>query len=272
MNSTRLTDNSATGFTVTVLGCGGSLGVPVIGNDWGLCDPTNPKNRRTRAALLVKGGDTSVLIDTPPDIRHQLLREDVQGIDALLFTHHHADHTNGLDDLRPIAWRNKSPVDVYAHDETIQELKARFPYIFNQMTGNAGKLYKPFMQLYELAHQQQIGDLAIQAFVQDHHTCVSMGFRIGGFAYSTDVAFLDDQAFAALDGVDTWLVDCTRREPHPSHTHMERTLSWIEQVKPRQAYLTHMNYSMDYDTINAETPDHVAPAYDGMVLSFPPDT
>ena len=264
-------NGAGTDFKVTVLGCGGSLGVPVIGNDWGQCDPNNPKNRRTRAALLIEGGGTRILIDTPPDIRHQLLREDIPSLDALLFTHHHADHTNGLDDLRPVTWRNKQALDVYAHRETSDDLRGRFPYIFNEMEGNAGKLYKPFMVLKELEDEQQIGSLKVQAFAQDHHTCVSMGFRVGDFAYSTDVAHLDDQAFAALEGIDTWIVDCTRREPHPSHTHMERTLSWIERVKPRQAYLTHMNYTMDYNAINAETPDHVAPAYDGLVLSFPSD-
>lgn len=256
------------GFTVTILGCGGSLGVPVIGNDWGQCDPENPKNRRTRAAVMIECAGYRVLIDTPPDIRHQLLREGIAGIDALLFTHHHADHTNGLDDLRPVAWRNKKPLDVYAHRQTIDELRLRFPYIFNEMTGNAGDLYKPFMRLHEVARQQMIGGIPITAFEQDHHTCISMGFRIGGFAYSTDVAHLDEAAFAALDGVDTWVVDCTRREPHPSHSHMERTLSWIERVNPRRAYLTHMNYTMDYDTIEASTPAHVSPAYDGLVLCF----
>jgi Metal-dependent hydrolases of the beta-lactamase superfamily I len=186
-----------------------------------------------------------------------------------MFTHHHADHTNGLDDLRPVAWQNKAPLDVYAHQETIDELRTRFPYIFNEMTGNAGKLYKPFMSLHNVSSTQIVGGLTITAFEQDHHTCTSMGYRVGGFAYSTDVAHLDEAAFAVLEGVDTWVVDCTRREPHPSHSHMERTLGWIERVKPRQAYLTHMNYTMDYDTIEATTPANVSPAYDGLVLSFP---
>lgn len=251
---------------VTVLGCGGSLGVPMIGNDWGACDPANPRNRRSRASILVEGEGTRLLIDTPPDIRSQLLRENIDQFDALLFTHHHADHTNGLDDLRPVAWRNKKPIDLYGHAETLTDLTSRFPYIFRALENDAKPLYRPFMAVHELQAEQQIGNLTIEAFEQDHHTCISMGFRIGGFAYSTDLVRLDESAFAVLEGIDTWIVDCTRREPFPSHAHMALTLEWIERVKPRRAFLTHMNYTMDYDTVDRETPEHVKPAYDGLVF------
>ncbi|HCI46524.1 MAG TPA: MBL fold metallo-hydrolase [Rhodospirillaceae bacterium] len=252
---------------VTVLGCGGSLGVPVIGNDWGCCNPDNPRNRRSRASIMMEGQGTRLLVDTPPDIRSQLLRENIDRFDALLFTHHHADHTNGLDDLRPVSWKNGKPIDVYAHPETLTDLEARFSYIFKALQNTDEKpLYRPFMSVHHLAATQQIGNLTVQAFEQDHHTCISMGFRVGGFAYSTDLVRLDDNAFRVLEGVDTWIVDCTRREPFPSHAHMDLTLEWIERVKPRRAFLTHMNFTMDYDAIDAETPDHVKPAYDG--LSF----
>lgn len=254
---------------VTVLGCGGSTGVPVIGNDWGDCDPNDPRNARTRASLLIEGAGTSILIDTSPDIRTQLLREEIGRFDAILFTHHHADHTNGLDDLRPVSWRNRGPVPMYASAETLEDMGKRFPYIFAEQSGAAGKLYKPFVTVNELAPSQQIGGLQVQAFEQDHHTCTSMGFRIGSFAYSTDVARLDEAAFAALEGLDTWIVDCTRREPHPSHAHMDQTLEWIEQVKPKRAILTHMNFTMNFADIDAETPAHVQPAYDGLSIDVP---
>jgi phosphoribosyl 1,2-cyclic phosphate phosphodiesterase len=249
---------------VTILGCGGSLGVPIIGNEWGRCNPDNPRNRRTRASIVIEGQGTRLLIDTSPDLRAQLLREDFGQFDAVLFTHHHADHTNGLDDLRPVTWHSKEPMELYAHAETLADLTRRFPYIFNVMQGDTGKLYKPFMQVREFTQHQRIGNLEVTAFEQDHHTCISMGFRIGSFAYSTDVAELDEAAFDLLQGIDTWIVDCTRREPHPSHAHMEKTLEWIERIKPRRAILTHMNHTMDYDAVNAETPEHVEPAYDGM--------
>lgn len=252
---------------VTILGCGGSLGVPVIGNDWGRCDPQDVRNRRSRASIVIEGRGTRLLIDTAPDIRSQLLREDFDRFDAVLFTHHHADHTNGLDDLRPLAWHSKAPIQLYADRDTLSDLQRRFPYIFEEIDSKSAALYRPFVTVHELSVTQQIGNLTVQSFQQDHHTCVSRGFRVGGFAYSTDVVALDEHAFTVLDGIDTWLVDCTRREPHPSHVHLARTLEWIDRVRPRQAYLTHMNFTMDYRALDAETPEHVSPAFDGLRFS-----
>lgn len=251
---------------VTVLGCGGSLGVPMIGGEWGACDPDEPRNRRSRASIVVEDGSSRLLIDTSPDMREQLLRAGIARVDAVAYTHHHADHTNGIDDLRPLAWRHRKTLDLYADAVTLEALKTRFPYIFSVQEGAAGKLYKPYIEGHVLNGAFSVGDIEVIPFAQDHHTCVSYGFRIGDFAYSTDVANLDEAVFELLAGVRIWIVDATRREPHPSHAHLEKTLSWIERVQPETAYLTHMNHTMDYAALEAETPTNVTPAYDGLII------
>ena len=257
----------------TILGCGSSGGVPRLGGLWGDCDPTNPKNSRRRCSMLVErteGGETTrVLIDTSPDLRAQLLDAGVGLLDAVVFTHEHADHTNGLDDLRMIVFNRRSRLPVWASSETQGALIARFGYAFVQPEGSP---YPPILDLKTIHGPVTIhgagGEITFDPFRVDHGSIESLGFRIGPLAYLPDVAEMTEEGFAVLEGVDTWVVDALRYKPHPTHTHLERTLGWIEKVAPRRAVLTNMHIDMDYDTVAAETPDHVDPAYDGMTLVF----
>lgn len=252
---------------VTILGCGGSLGVPMVGGQWGSCDPGNPRNRRRRPSILVETDNTRLLVDTSPDLREQLLDAEVDRLDGVLFTHIHADHIHGIDDLRPLVWRRQAPLPAFADAATGGELIARFGYAFANAEVDRG-LYKPILDLTEIAGPVTVGDITAQPFVQDHGHSNSLGFRFGRFAYSTDAATLDETAFAILEGVEVWVVDATREEPHPSHAHLARTLDWIDRVRPRQAYLTHMNHTMDYDRLCGILPPGVLPAHDGLVIDL----
>lgn len=248
---------------ITILGCGSSGGVPRIGNNWGACDPNNPRNLRTRASVLVEKGDTTLLVDTSPDMRAQFLTANVKKLDAVLFTHAHADHTHGIDELRSVNWLTKKPVDIYADADTLQDLKIRFDYIFS---GTPDKFYKPSATPHLIEGPFELGGIKITPFVQNHVQMQTLGFRFDDFAYSTDVKLLDDKAFAALADIKAWVVDCVRRDPHPTHSHLAQSLEWIARVKPEQAYLTHMNQTLDYATLAAELPKGIAPAYDGLVI------
>jgi len=252
---------------VTVLGCGGSGGVPLIGNRWGDCDPAEPRNRRTRCSILVEKGETSVLVDTSPDLRTQMLACGVQRVDAVLYTHAHADHANGIDDLRGVNWIMHRPLDVWADPATLEQIRTRFDYCFAPHTG--GFFARPALVANEIEGPFAVGDVDVVPYEQDHGYSASLGFRFGRFAYSTDVVRMDDAAFALLDGVDTWIVDATRLTPHPVHAHLDLTLEWIARLRPRRAVLTHMNHTMDYRTLVGSLPDGVEPAYDGMVLEVP---
>lgn len=256
-------------MTVTVLGCGSSGGLPLIGNDWGKCDPHNPKNRRTRASILIEHEDTILLIDTSPDMREQFLRENVQKLTAVLYTHAHADHCHGIDDLRSMNWRMKAPIDVYGDAPTMEKITTRFDYIFNhRVEGDA--YYKPSLTPYviEAGKPLQFGKLTVIPFEQDHTYVKTLGFRVGPFAYTTDAKHLNEQAFEVLKGVEVWVVDCVSKNPHPTHSHLQQTMEWVERVKPKQAYLTHMGQGLDYETISGELPSHIRPAYDGLKIEF----
>ena len=252
---------------VTVLGCGGSMGVPMVGGNWGRCDPRNPRNRRRRPSIILQTSQVTVLVDTTPDLRSQLLDAEIGHVDAVLFTHEHADHVHGLDDLRPITYRTGKPVPVYGNDATLRALENRFGYAVASVDVDRGA-YRPVVTTHRIQDDFRIGDLPIEPFEQDHGTIVSLGFRFGPFAYSTDVVALSEAAFSVLEGVEVWMVDATREEPHPSHAHLARTLDWIARVQPRRAYLTHMNHAMDYGRLVAQLPDHIRPAHDGLVLEF----
>lgn len=251
---------------VTVLGCGGSLGVPMVGNNWGSCDPTNPRNRRRRPSILVEQGATAVLVDTSTDLRGQLLDAGVGRLDGVLYTHGHADHIHGIDDLRPLTWADGALV-AWADAATKAQLEASFPYAVANVDMDRG-LYRPILTVQAIDGPVTIGEITAIPIVQDHGFSTSLGFRFGDFAYSTDVVELDDAAFEALAGIDTWIVDATREAPHPSHAHLDRALGWIERLKPARAYLTHMNHQMDYDRLMAMLPPGVEPAYDGLVLDL----
>ncbi|MEM7618921.1 MAG: MBL fold metallo-hydrolase [Pseudomonadota bacterium] len=258
---------------LTILGCGSSTGVPRIGGDWGACDPNNPKNYRRRCSLLVEQeapeGITRVIIDTSPDIRQQLLDTNVDWLDGVLYTHDHADHTHGIDDLRMLVMNKKRRVDVYANTETLGVLQKRFDYCF---TSPEGSVYPPILNA-NLVHPGQPvsisgpgGDIEVLPFLQHHGRIACLGFRFGNVAYSCDLHDLPEETLSHLQNLDVWIVDALRRKPHPTHFNLETTLSWIERVQPKKAILTDMHVDMDYQTLCEELPKHIRPAYDGLVI------
>lgn len=248
---------------VTILGCGTSGGVPRIGNVWGACDPKNPKNRRRRVSILVEEGATKVLVDTSPDLREQLLDAGVDTLDAVLYTHDHADHTHGIDDLRAVFHTMRKPVEVYANRETLDILKRRFDYIFHSKLG-----YPAICSENLIDGPFTVGEIEVQPFVQEHGPITSLGFRFGKVAYSTDLNGIPEASWKILEGVDTWIVDALRPQPHPTHPHLEMTLEWIRKLKPRRAILTHMTWDLDYETLKRELPEGVEPGYDGLVIEL----
>ena len=250
---------------VTILGCGASGGVPLIINEWGACDPENPKNRRRRASITIEKNGTTLLVDTSPDLREQCLTASIQKVDAVLYTHDHADHTHGIDDLKPFSYRHKISIPIYANAETIASLKRRFDYAFpaEEMRPD---IYRSFLIANIIEGPFQIGNISVVPFIQGHGYSTSIGYRFGNVAYSTDVVNLDEAAFKTLERVDVWIVDCITMEPRATHSHLAQTLEWIKRVKPRQAYLTHMSSLLDYDKLMKELPKGVEPAYDGLVI------
>lgn len=264
------------GLTVTILGSGSSGGVPRIGGkdgagEWGACDPKEPKNRRRRCSLLVERGATQILVDCSPDMRDQLIDARVSRLDAVLITHDHADQCHGLDDLRMVAQNMMRRVPVYTEEHTFRTLTTRFGYCFNGMETGAypaildGHLlprpYKP------LVVEGKGGAIEVIPFDQDHGTMSSLGFRFGPIAYSSDVVGLDETAFETLRGVEVWIVDALRYRPHPTHAHVDLSLSWIAKVKPKRAILTNLHIDLDYQTLKRSLPEGVEPAYDGLQIS-----
>ena len=256
----------------TILGCGSSGGVPRLGGHWGACDPENPKNRRRRCSLLVErdgpDGTTTVLIDTSPDMREQLLSADVSRLDGVLYTHEHADHVHGIDDLRMIVINMRERVNVWANSTTKASLLKRFDYVFMQPEGSS---YPPILNLNDLDGDVTVegpgGPITLKPFNANHGNIDALGFRIGDLAYLPDVVQFYDETWDALKDLDTLIIDALRRDPHPSHSHLENTLEWIEQLKPNHAVITNMHLDLDYDTVAAETADHITPAFDGMVIT-----
>ncbi|WP_300013489.1 MBL fold metallo-hydrolase [uncultured Roseobacter sp.] len=259
---------------VTILGCGSSGGVPRLGGHWGDCDPSNPKNRRQRCSLLVErqdaGGTTTVLIDTSPDLRNQLLAAEVGRLDAVIYTHAHADHVHGIDDLRMIVFNMRARLPVWADAPTRDALMQRFDYAFVQPEGST---YPPILDMNLIDGDVTIegagGAITFRPFEVDHGGMDALGFRIGDLAYLPDVAQIPDAVWPMLDTLDCWIVDALRRDPHPTHAHLAQTLEWIDHVRPKRAVLTNMHIDLDYDTLMAETPAHIEPAYDGLTLTFP---
>lgn len=248
---------------VTILGCGGSGGVPLVGGVWGACDPANPKNRRRRSSILIEKDDATILVDTSPDCREQLLAAGVRRLDAVLYTHAHADHLHGIDDLRAINRQMRRPIPVYAAAWTLDEIEARFAYALRPIEPG-DTFYKPTLEPHVIDGPFTVAGIRIEPFVQDHGFSKTLGFRFGALAYSTDVVDLDDRAFAALAGVDVWIVDCLRERPHPTHSHLAKTVAWIERVRPRRAILTHMDVDLDYEKLRKSLPPSIEPGYDGM--------
>lgn len=252
---------------VRMLGSGTSSGVPRIGNDWGACDPDNPRNRRLRASVLVAGAGQTVLIDSGPDLRAQLLAADVARIDAVLWTHDHADHTHGIDDLRQVFHARGRPTDGYARPDTLQSLRQRFGFAFDGKDG-----YPPSVIGHELGPRLNLNGLSIRVADLPHGAVTSTALRFDhdgrSFVYTTDFTDLTDEAEALLFGVDLWIVDALRLRPHPTHPHLDLALEWIERLRPKRAILTHMDQSMDYETLTASLPEGVEPGYDGLEVEW----
>jgi phosphoribosyl 1,2-cyclic phosphate phosphodiesterase len=252
----------------TILGCGPSTGVPAIGPDWGACDPADPRNRRRRASLLIECRGKTVLIDTSPDLREQLLAAGVNRLDAVILTHAHADHLHGIDDLRAVNRLMNQPIPLYADKPSLDEVARRFSYALEPIPPG-GMFYKPTLVPHEIAGSFDAAGLPVVPFRQDHGYSTTLGLRIGGLGYSTDVCELDDAAFAALAGVELWIVDCLRYEPHPTHSHLEKTLGWIARLQPRRAVFTHMDRQLDYRDLAARLPPGVEPGQDGLEFDLP---
>ena len=251
-----------------MLGCGPSTGVPAIGPDWGACDPGDPRNRRRRSSLLIECRGQTVLIDTSPDLREQLLTVGGGRLDAVIMTHAHADHLHGLDDLRAVNRLIQKAIPLYADAATLAEIGQRFGYALVPIEPG-GFFYKPTIEPQVIDRPLTIAGLPVVPFAQDHGYSKTLGFRIGVLGYSTDVVDLDDAAFSALAGVELWIVDCLRYEPHTTHSHLPKTLAWIERVKPRRAVLTHMDRQLDYRELAAKLPPGVEPGIDGLSFELP---
>ena len=259
-------------LTFTILGCGSSMGVPRVALGWGECDPNNPKNRRRRCSLLVErenhnGLRTRVLVDCSPDLRMQLLDAEVDWVDGVLITHEHADHTHGIDDLRPLFVHRRRRIDVYMDKETSHAMHARFGYCFKTPLGSG---YPPIAAEKSLVAGQivnidgQGGSIAALPVLQNHGDIPSLGFRFGNVAYSADIKSLPPDSIAALAGLDVWVVDALRKAPHPSHFNLEEALAWITRIKPKRAILTNLHTDMDYASLRSTLPHGVEPGFDGM--------
>jgi phosphoribosyl 1,2-cyclic phosphate phosphodiesterase len=257
----------------TILGCGSSGGVPRIGGHWGECNPDNPRNIRRRCSLLVSrhtaDGTTRVLIDTSPDLRAQMLDAGVGTIDAVLYTHAHADHVHGLDDLRQIVYNRHSRLPVWADGATQDALLSRFGYAFVQPEGSS---YPPILDLHTIRGDVTItgagGPITLTPFEVEHGSIDALGFRVADLAYLPDVSAIPEAAWSRLQGLDCFIIDALRRTPHPTHAHLDQALEWLEKSGARRGIITNMHIDLDYDDVAEETPDHVIPAHDGLVIGY----
>ncbi|MDG1738885.1 MAG: MBL fold metallo-hydrolase [Paracoccaceae bacterium] len=257
-----------------ILGCGSSGGVPRLGGNWGDCDPNNPKNRRQRCSLLIEqdgnDGTTRVLIDSGPDMRAQLVDAGVGELDGVVYTHAHADHVHGLDDLRQIVFNTRKRLQVWADGATQDALLSRFGYAFVQPKGSP---YPPILEMNTISGPISVegagGVVTLDPIKVNHGSIDALGLRVNNVAYMPDVAEIYADAWDKLEGLECWILDALRRSPHPTHAHLEKSLEWIERAAPKTAVLTNMHIDLDYETILAETPDHIQPAFDGMVLRYP---
>ncbi|MEZ5998434.1 MAG: MBL fold metallo-hydrolase [Hyphomonas sp.] len=266
---------SGTRLQCTLLGTGSSGGVPRVGGDWGACNPENPKNRRTRCGALVEriaadGVRTSVLVDTSPDLRAQLLAAGTEQVDAIVYTHDHADQVHGIDDVRPYVIKRRAPLPTFMNAQTRGTLTRRFDYCFE---GRGG--YPPILDIQpdiepgvSFEVEGPAGTIPFLPVDMEHGRIRCLGFRIGAFAYCNDVSGLPDASLDLLRGLDTLVIDALRHAPHPTHANLAQSLKWIAELKPRRALLTNMHIDMDYDALRRELPKHVEPAYDGLCIDI----
>ena len=251
---------------VRILGCGTSTGVPRIGNDWGACDPAEPRNRRLRSAILVESAGQRMLVDCGPDLRAQLLEAEVGDLAGVIVTHTHGDHCHGLDELRPVAQAIGGPVPLHARADVIEELRQRFGYAFEQSS-----FYRPIVAAQVLGDDLRFGDSAARFVDQPHGGPTSLGLRFDedefSLVYAIDFSDMTDEMATLYEGADVWIADCLTRRPHPTHAHLDAVLGWAREMRVGQVYLTHMGNGLDYRTLVAELPDWAAPAHDGLEIA-----
>jgi phosphoribosyl 1,2-cyclic phosphate phosphodiesterase len=258
---------------LTILGCGSSGGVPRPASGWGACDPNNPKNRRRRCSIMLErrhaDQKTVVIVDTSPDLREQLINANVRQIDSVLYTHDHADHTHGIDDVRPVVLHMRKIIPTYMTQETSESLHRKFSYCY---VSPAGSDYPPIVKDFRLipGHEAAIlgagGTIRALPFTVHHGAIDALGFRFGNVAYTPDLNGIPDESLEALTGLDLWIIDALRHSPHPSHFTLSEALKWIETMKPKRAVLTNLHTDLDYDALRNQLPEHVTPAFDGMVI------
>ena len=256
---------------VTMLGCGTSVGIPSLGHmGWGRCDPSNPKNRRQRCAILVQKGEFNLLVDAGPDIRNQLLAAGNPRIHAVLVTHTHSDHIAGMDDLRSFYWPDRVKIPVYATASTLDELKDRFQYLFFK-NERSPTYFEPSLEARPInpGDGLDLGGIAVKVLLQHHGRVDSLGFVFDGvFGYSTDLVGMPEESFAELEGLECWIVEALRDTEHQAHAHFDLALSWIDRLKPRRAILTHLGLEADYEETLARCPEGVEPGYDGLTVTL----
>jgi phosphoribosyl 1,2-cyclic phosphate phosphodiesterase len=250
---------------VRILGCGTSTGVPKIGNQWGQCDPEEPRNARLRTSILVESAGEQMLVDCGPDLRQQLLAAGVSRLQGVIVTHAHGDHCHGIDELRPVSQAIGGPVPLYARQDVLDELKLRFGYAFGQ-----SDFYRPICEARELGEELRFGQTRIRFVDQPHGGPTSLGLRFDeadrSVGYAIDFSHLSDDMTALYEGVDVWIADCLTRQPHPTHMHLDGVVAAAKDLRVGQLYLVHMGNGLDYQTLCAELPDWAAPAYDGLEL------
>ena len=258
-------------YSFTILGCGSSGGVPRLSDGWGSCDPKNLKNYRLRCSLLIKYntefGETKFLIDTSPDLRQQLLNAQINDLDGIVFTHAHADHMHGIDDLRMIFFKKRSMLPIWADLKTSTRIRQSFTYLVEQEKGTK---YPPILSMNEIKDSFLIqgpgGEVSIEPLTVRHGDIDALGFRIGNVAYIPDVSEFYESSWERVKNLDILIIDALRRTPHPNHAHLAKTLNWIKKLTPRTVYLTNMHNDLDYEIVNKETPNHVFPAFDGLTI------
>jgi len=259
----------------TLLGCGHSGGTPAIGNYWGACDPSNPRNRRTRPAALIQSQNSNLLIDAGPDIKEQINRSKIPNVDAVIITHPHADHILGLEELRTFRIRHKRQIPIYADAYTMNDVQKRFDYLFMELHDIYPKVLDPHIITPDRLYKDfEVAGISMNLFYQDHGTCQSLGIRLGNMAYSTDMRDLDQQALEILSGIETWIVDAAayHQTENPVHANIAKVLELNQIVQAKQVFLTHMPPYMDYQTLCDELPENIRPAHDGMEFDIPSGT
>jgi len=252
---------------VRILGCGTSSGVPMIGCQCAVCLSDDPRNKRQRCAITIQSDDATILVDTPPELRLQAVDAGLERLDAVLYTHAHADHVNGLDDLRSLNNVMDQAIDTFGDARVLERIRSRFEYAFEAPNPEKG-WWRPCLRPIPMDGPFVVGDMLIRPIEQQHGRSPSWGFRVDDFAYSPDVNGLDKVALKALEGLDVWIVDCLQERPHPSHAHLDMVLAWVERLRPKRTILTHMNHTMDFADLAARLPQGMEPAVDGMVINL----